>query len=215
MKIKRILCLILAMACVLALFSCGGPSADAFIKIAGTSSPTKVTTLTTVDDGEETLTGRFETTIYDAAHSETKYQYQAYGDPLVDGLDDYIKDISGTVYSMNGLYSVDGENWTTDIPDAATLQVQFNITKKNLGRISVSDDGKTLTTTVTAAQAKDILGIDIAATEDGVALTIIIDDVYLREVSFSYATENAENISVSTRYNYDAVTSPEDDGGAE
>ncbi len=208
MKIKRIVCLLLALACTAALFSCG-PSADDFIEIAAKSSPTKITTLTSVNDGDETLAGKFVTTV-DGSNSVMEYEYQRYA-TVEEGVAEnnpngFIKTLSGKVIYKDGAYSTDdGVTFTTDIPDASALQIQFKLTKKNLGKFSVTDGGKTLTTTITSAQAKAILGRDIEATEDGVVLTIVTDGVYLRSVSVSYATENAENISIETSYSYNTL----------
>lgn len=203
---------------MLALFSCG-PDADEFIEIAGKSSPTKIITQTSVNDGNEKLAGRFETTV-NGSDSEMVYEYQRYATVeegvAEDNPDGFIKTVSGTVYYKGGKYSVDGENWTTEVPDASALQVKLKLTEKNLGKFSVSSDGRTLTTTITSAQAKAILGIDVKATDDGVALTLVTDGVYLRSISVSYATEHAENISIETSYSYNAiVTAPEGevDGG--
>ncbi len=214
MKIKRIVCLLLALSCVFALFSCG-PSADEIIEIVGNSSPTKVITQTSVNDGSETLSGRFETAIT-GSDSEMIYEYERYA-TVEEGLaennpDLFIKTVSGKVIYKNGSYSLDGENWTTDVPDITAIQGRLNLTEKNLGKFSISEDEKTLTTTLTSAQAKAILGIDVAATEDGVSLTIITDGTYLRSISVSYATEKAENISIETSYSYNAVVSDGNDG---
>ncbi len=217
MKIKRIICLILALTCAFVLFSCGGASADAFIEMAENSSPTKIITQTSINDGEETLSGRFETTV-NGSNSEMIYEYQRYAtieEGVAGDTDEFIKTVSGTIYYQNGSYSTDGTNWTTSIPDASTLQVQFKLTEKNLGDFTVSTDGKTLTTTITSAQAAEILGIDVAATEDGVALTIVTDGVYLRRISVSYATENAENVSIETSYSYNAIVEDNGNGGEE
>ncbi len=215
MKIKRILCLLLAMTCIFALISCGGPSADEFIKIADSSSPTKIITQTSVNDGDETLTGRFETSVSDLGYTMV-YEYQRYATVeegvAADDPEGFIKTVSGTVYYKDGSYSTDGENWTTDIPDASTLQVKFKLSEKNLGKFSVSDDGRTLTTTVTSAQAAKMLGIDVAATEDGVAITIVTDGQYLRRISVYYATENSENVSIETSYSYESTVTSDDDG---
>lgn len=211
---KKIVCLILALACVFALASCGG-SANSFIELVNESEPTKITTVTSFNDGERTFSGKFETLI-DGSDFELTYSYERYTVPGEnDDPDAFVTTEAGTVYYKDGKYSTDGETWFAEMPDAATQQVKLALTKKNLGDYTVSKDGKTLTTSVTSEQAEAMFGINVEAAED-VEITIQHDGTFLRSLQIYYTTENAEAVTISTSYSYVPVNQPEpEEPGAE
>jgi hypothetical protein len=206
---KRIISILLAIICVFSLASCG--EADDVISIVNSSRPTKITTQTTYNTENDKLVGSFVTTI-NGSDSELVYEYQRYATVeegvAEDNPDEYIKTLSGTVYYKDGKYSTDNENWTTEAPDATTMQVKLNLTEKNLGKYTVSKDGKTLTATTTAEKASKILGVSISATAD-VKIVIKHDGTSLRSISVSYSTENAEYVEISTSYSYNKVVEEE------
>ena len=204
---KKIICLILALACVFSLFSCG--NVNSFIDIVNESAPTKILTVTSLNDGERKLTGRFETLI-DGSDFELSYSYQRYTVPGENpDPESLLTTEEGVIYYKDGKYSKDGENWVTEIPDAATQQVKLAFDKKNLGDYKISKDGKTLTASVTSEQAEAMLGINVGAT-DVVEITIKHDGTYLRSIEIYYVTANAEAITISTSYSYIPVGQPEE-----
>ena len=210
---KKIVCLILALACVFSLASCTR-DAKKFIELVNASEPTKIITITSFNDGERTLPGKFETTI-DGSNFELIYSYQRYTVPGENNDPEaFLTSEEGTVYYKDGKYSTDGENWITETPDAVTQQVKFAFDAKNLGDYTISKDGKTLTTSVTSEQAEAMLGINVNATET-VDITIQHDGTYLRSIQVYYTTENAEAVTISTSYSYMPVSespTPETDG---
>lgn len=199
---KKFICLLIALTCVLGLISCGDDPAQAFITIVNDSAPTKITTLTSINDGEETLTGKYETVI-DGQNSVMTYRYDRYA-TVDEAADSYIKTVEGTVYYKNGLYSEDGENWASASPDVAASQVDFNLDSKLLGNYTISKDGKTLTTTVTSEQAKLILGVDVNASDDKVSITVVNNGKYLSTVTVAYQTATA-SVTIDTSYTYNTV----------
>ncbi len=203
---KKFICLLIALTCVLGLISCGDDKADGFIKLVNASAPTKITTLTSINDGEETLNGKYETVI-DGQNSEMSYRYERYA-TVEEAADSYIKTVQGTVYYKNGLYSEDGENWVVATPDAVANQVALNLTSKQLGDYTISKDGKTLTTTVTSEQAEKLLGVDVNASDDKVAITVVHNGKYLSTVTVAYTTETA-SVTIDTSYTYNTVSSAE------
>lgn len=207
---KKIICLILALCCVFSLVSCDR-DAKKFIELVNASQPTKILTITSFNDGERKLTGKFDTTI-DGNDFELTYNYQRYTTPA-EGIaandpEGFLTTEEGTIYYKGGKYSEDGENWVTEIPDAAAQQVKFAFDAKNLGDYTISKDGKTLTASVTSEQAEAMLGINVAATEN-VEITIQHDGTYLRSVQIYYITDNAEAVDISTSYSYIPVAATE------
>ena len=203
---KKIICLIIALTCVFGLISCGEEKADGFIKLVNDSAPTKITTLTSVNDGEEILNGKYETVI-DGQNSEMSYRYERYA-TVEEAAENYIKTVEGTVYYRNGLYSEDGENWVAATPDAATKQVALNLNSKYLGSYTISNDGKTLTTTVTSEQAEKLLGVNVPAVDDKVSITVVHNGTYLSTVTVAYTTATA-SVTIDTSYTYNAVSAAE------
>ena len=206
---KKIISILLAIICVFSLASCG--EVDNVISIVNSSKPTKITTQTTYNLESDTLVGSFVTTV-NGSDSVLVYEYQRYA-TVEEGVtennpDGYIKTLAGTVYYKDGKYSTDNENWTTEAPDAVTMQVKLNITEKNLGKYTVSKDGKTLTATTTAEKASKMLGVTISATAD-VEIVIKHDGTSLRSIVVSYSTENAEYVEISTSYSYNKIEEQE------
>ena len=203
---KKFICLLIALTCVFGLVSCGDEKADGFIKLVNGSVPTKITTLTSINDGEEILNGKYETVI-DGQNSEMSYRYERYA-TVEEAADSYIKIVEGTVYYKNGLYSEDGVNWVAATPDAIASQVALNLDSKLLGDYTISKDGKTLTTTVTSEQAVKLLGVDVEANDDKVSITIVHNGTYLSTVTVAYTTATA-SVIIDTSYTYNTVSAAE------
>ncbi len=212
MKIKRIICLLLAMVFMLALISCGDnkdpqePESvlEPFIKMLESSNPKTIRSLTSVNTGDETLSGEYKTEIVSENEYIMNCSQQFYANPQDPDADPEQRIVTktGVISYKDGKYSYDGGDWVAAVPDSIALQVKFSFAEDNLGEYELSTDGKTFTTTLTTEQASAVLGIKVDATDDAVYLTITTDGTYLRNISISYATQNAENISVDTSYSY-------------
>lgn len=220
---KKIICLLIALSCMFALFSCGDKEIDKFIELVDSSNPTKIVTHTHVAYGdEEPLEGRFVTTI-EENNSTLEYWYERNAIPGVDDSEEPVMKIEGFVYYKDGKYSEDGENWTANVPDENVINVTFKLDKKHLGDYTVSKDGKTLTTVVTAANANKLFGLTLEnVVDDSVVLTIKNNGTYLTAVTISYSITNADgtvaDVMVDTSYTYNVITTgeePEDEGGEE
>ena len=210
---KKIICLILALTCVIGLTACTR-DAKKFIELVNASQPTKISTVTSFNDGERKLSGKFETAI-NGSDFELTYSYERYTVPGEnEDPEAFLTTEAGTVYYENGKYSKDGENWFTEVPNAVTKQVKFAFDVKNLGDYTISKDGKTLTASVTSEQAEAMLGINVEATEN-VEITIQHDGTYLRSIQVYYTTETAKSVSISTAYSYLPISddeAPEEEG---
>ncbi len=214
-KMKKIISLLLATVCLFALFSCGDSSVEDFTRIVSSSEPTKIITNTSYDNGSDVLRGSYETQIY-GADFMMAYNYEDYVTPApgVDP-DEYIAKHEGKVYYHDGLYSTDeGKTWTTGTPSETARQVKFDLGAADIADYTLSEDGKTLSFTVSAEDAEKILGVKLSATEDGVEIKVVHDGNNLRQIRVSYSTENATIVTLETSYSYSEVTSPFANGDA-
>ena len=209
---KKIICLLLALTCVFALFSCGEDKAlEAFISLVESSSPTKITTQTYIPrEGDIPLEGEFITEIDGDNFTLTgSYMRPA---TLEDQASSNTVTVPVQVYYKDGKYSVDNENWTTSVPDVTAMQVKFTLNADYLGNYTVSKDGKTLITSLSAENAKEILGLEINALVGEVSLTVTNNGTYLTGVTIMYTTtiNGAESqVVIDTSYTYSPVVKDE------
>lgn len=211
---KRLISVLLALTCVFALFSCTDGDVKDVAKLVNGSSPTKVITLTTHDDGEQKLNGKYET-IVEGENSVYTYEYQRYQTVIsgaASGNTDYVETKSGTVYYKDGLFSTDGIEWKTELPDVNAMEIKLNINPKYLKNPKFSDDKKILTATVSAQNTEKMFGVAINADENGVTVEIEHDGIYVRKITISYTQllddtgENTMAVTIQTSYSY----APED-----
>ena len=185
-----------------------------FVNRITSSDPTFIKTLTSYNDGtfDNTLTGKYETTVYPDGSFKMYFEYQEYAIPEAGAdPDGYKATRVGTVFYKDGLYSIDEmQTWGTAAPEVSALGVKFNINIETIGDdYSFSADGKTLTAYLLAENVKDVFGIELSIEEgDTVELVIETDGEYLRKVNIHYETDNADSVSIQTSYTYGAVESP-------
>ena len=217
---KKIICLILALACSFALFSCGdeeGPAPeDKLIEIAGSSEPTQIITRTYYTEKSTSILyeGVYTTVFTDGGFTlEYSYQEKAPISLDSDAGAGSVATKTGKVEYKDGKYSTDGgETWVSEAPDTVTLGVVFNVTKANLGTYTVSDDGKTLEAVLTAENVANLLGITIPAeTADAVITT---NGTYLTGMTIEYSSEQAD-VVIATSYSYIGTGAPAEEAPAE
>ena len=216
---KKIVSLFIALSCIFALFSCGETPIDSFAEIVSSSAPTKIVTLTSYNDGDNTLTGEYKTEFYGSDF--TMYcNYEFYQAPTA-GLDpgSYITSEPKTIYYRDGLYAVwnhaDGEEvnldelvWGASVPNETAMQLKLNLDAKKVKSQSVSSDKKSLEITVATENAEAVLGCKLAANENGITIVIEHDGKSLRKISVSYVTESEAEVYYETSYAYNKVVSP-------
>ncbi|MBE6644272.1 MAG: hypothetical protein E7612_02695 [Ruminococcaceae bacterium] len=206
---KKIISLLIALSCVFALFSCDESPIDSFAQIVSSSEPTKIITLTSYNDGKNSLTGRYETQLF-GSDFVMDCEYETYQIPSP-GLDEneFIKSVPVTVYYRDGLYSTDGgATWSAQVPSETAMQFELNLASGKLKDYKISTDGKTLTATVSAEDTEAVLGTKLSADEDGVSIRIVHDGKSLRQIYISYVTENEGQVSYETSYSYAEIQSP-------
>ena len=195
-----------------------------FVKHITSSEPTVIKTVTTYNDllNDNTLTGKYETTIY----GENFKMYASYDKYAIPGPgadpDSYIKNEEITVYYYESLYGYKAgvcgydeiDNWGTSAPAVSALGAKLDLNLAALGgEYSISYDGKVLTADLFDESIKAVLGIDIDVLDDSsVTLEIKTDGKYLRNINISYQVDNGtskpDTVSIQTSYTYGAVESP-------
>ena len=134
---KKIICLLLALACSFALFSCGEEEVeeapeDALIAIAGNSEPTQIKTYTYYTETSTEIVYKGEyTTVYDGESFVLDYTYEKKAVVSLDEIfEGSVQTVPGQVMYKDGKYSTDGgETWTIEAPDATALAIKLNVAK--------------------------------------------------------------------------------------
>ncbi len=204
---KRIICLLLALTCVFALFSCGDKELASIIELIDKSEPTRIVTHTQVTYGAETpLSGRFVTVI-DGNNSTTEYRYERNAVPGVDVSDEPIMEVAGTVYYKDGMFSEDGETWKTESPDMGAMLVKFVFTEKSVSNYTIKDGN--LTATLTPDEAAEIFGKTFENIKDNaIVLTIVTNGTFITGETVQYTVLDGETeaeVFVETSYTYVAL----------
>ncbi|MBO7304976.1 MAG: hypothetical protein J6V09_07125 [Clostridia bacterium] len=203
---KKIICLLLAIGCAFALFSCGEGGVEGFASLIKASQPTVIVTQINENDGDQTFISTFTTTFDgdDFTFEYSTQRYRTHQEGIEEGTTELIKTETGKIYYKNGKYSKDGTTWFSAAPDVVSKQVKLDLKAKNLDYYSISKDGKTLSALLTAEQAELVFGVAIKATGD-VELDVESDGKNIRSITIKYATEKLESVLIYTTYSYAKV----------
>jgi hypothetical protein len=209
---KRIVCLILAITCVFALFSCGGKvNLD---EVVAKATPTKVVTIVEyVAKSGETLTSEYVTE-HDTKNgiSAISYIYERFGEIELGDVERIVT-LEGKVYYKNGEVSHnEGDTWTP--AEDVMYSFTFNIDQKYFDTYTYSEDGKVITATVSPENAERVFGFAISAT-GAINVTFTTNRGYLYGVDVSYTTEAGANVVVRSSYDYAAITLAEQEPEAD
>ena len=209
---KKILCLLLALCCVFSFVACNGGDDDGIEvgnpleEVVAASAPTKIVTLVSYVYPEADprhgadLDGNYVLEI-EGSNSIFTYDFNTFATPE-EGLDSWIKTVSGTIYVKNGAISNDGEDWEIITP--ATIGAKFNLDKTAFKTYEKSEDEKTLTATITGINIESVLGYKIAADGD-VTVVITTDGFYMRGVTITYKSQQGANVTIDTSYSYNKI----------
>ena len=218
---KKIICLLLLITCSFALFACGNetpdpnegdnppavelPDAEFFDTVAN-SDPNKITTVTNTTDKAtgKTYNGLYESFIAEDGSVRHVYKYEVAKKATLENLGNpgATEEKTGEVLYNGGLYSVDGgENWIAGELDAKIVNVKFDLNREYIGEYKMSKDGKTLTATVSAENAKKILGLDEINAKGDVTIKVVTNGTYLAKVIVDYANAKASE-HIETSYTY-------------
>ena len=203
---KKIICLLLAIGCAFALFSCGEGGVEGFASLIKASEPTVIVTKMSENDGDQQFNSTFTTT-FDGDDFVFEYsiqRYRTWQEGIDEGTTELIKTESGKIYYKGGKYSNDGVEWFSAAPDVVAKQVKLDLKAKYPDYYSIRSDGKYLSSLLTAEQAELVFGVAIGAIGD-VELDIESDGKNLRSISIRYATEKLESVFIQTTYSYAEV----------
>ena len=224
---KKIICLLLALLCTFAMFSCnedtppatdnndngnnqqapeGNPELDNLIAVINSSKPTKIVTHTDYKYGDDVFKGRY-TTYIDRANNKSQFDfsYQRMAVPGEDISDSHIMTIPGTVYYKDGQVSdTEGALWSD--PGYGYLELALSLSANKLDNITFSEDGEDMTATVSAENSIRVFGTAIAADGD-ITIEIDTNGKYLYTVKISYtAKDTGAIVAINTSYDYANVT---------
>lgn len=204
---KKIICLILALACCFALFACdkGDETLEAYLGAVNASEPTNITTLTTHTRADVYYNGIYQTTMTDDGFV-FNYEYEEKAPVTADSTTGSVITKSGEIVYDGTTYMVDGEP-TTVAPNVAYMSLTLNLTAENIGEYRLSRDGNTLTAELSAEQVKAIFGTEISAT--AATLTLKLAGGRLSRVNLAYTTLDNTEVFVETSYTYTPAASAE------
>lgn len=215
---KKIICLILALVCVVACASCNnsGESQNPILGNKGTletvrdtvnnSSPTRIVTRTEYV-GKETLEAMYTTQIdRESGKSQFDFKYERYA-TVEEMLAGSIKTVEGTVYynADGSVSSSDGESW--DSKDTLTyLPENLNLEEIGFKSYEIVDNGNDLKGYIASSDSKRVFGSKIDADGD-IMLEIDTNGMYLYNIKITYtAKDTGATVVVNTSYDYSAVT---------
>lgn len=211
-KMKKILCVLLALCCAFALLSCTPSSGvlDVYAAAVADKTPTNITTRVDYTKEGEALYGYYvqriegENSIFD--YEYTRFATIEEGAGQDDGQPaDPVKTVKGTIYYRDGQYSYNGGAWESEAPTALRLDYKkFALKAENLTNPVLTDNGNKLTAVLRGEQISAVVGTELGAAGD-VELTVTSDGNALREISLRYETESGATVSVRTTYSYNAL----------
>lgn len=209
--ISLLLTLVLAFSCFAVLTACKGGEdepADDSAKICDTvktSSPTKIVTVVTYTDAKgEDLGGKY-TTMIQGEDSIFEYEYRRYRTPeegVADGSTEPIKTLTGKIYYKDHTYSAEGDQW--DASTAVSADIKLDLQLEYLTSPTVSEDGTTLTATLTSENATKVLGTDLAA-QGEISITVVTNGTNLTGIVLSCTTKTGAEVIVRTSYSYNPI----------
>lgn len=211
---KKIICMlltfVLALSCFAVLTACGddevevGPTVYEIVK---TSEPTKIVTLVSFTDAKGVDLGARYVTEIEGENSIFEYEYKRYRTPeegVADNSDEPVKTLAGKVYYKDHLYlTSEGDEW--EAASANGVTATFDLKEEYLTSPALSEDGSTLTATLTAENAAKVFGTDLKANGE-IALTVTVVGTSLTGVTVSYTTASGATVVIRTSYSYDTIT---------
>ena len=195
---KKIICLILALACCFTFFACGktDETLEAYLGMVNASEPTTITTKTTHTRGDVVYNGMYTTAMNDEGFVFT-YEYEEKAPVAADSTTGSIITKSGEIVYDGKEYKVNGET-TTVAPDLAYMSLTLNLTAETIGAYTLSRDGNTLTAKVSAEQVKAIFGTDFDTTD--ATLTPKVAGGRLSRVILEYTSADSTAVYIETSY---------------
>ena len=226
---KKIICLLISVAAMLALVSCGEcdthtdadrdgvcdvceaaveiPGAAIFAAVAS-AEPTVITTMESVSFDGAPYVSNYSTTITEDGFIHDVTSERPAG--LEDDVDSAViyewlrivyADGVYTVYTKDSADGEYGAGVTLSTPPVVEyLNVKNAITAENVSTLTVSPDGSTLTATLTAEECRNIFGATISS--ETATLTIVTVGGRLSSIDVLYTAASGAVVNVTTSYSY-------------
>ena len=221
---KKIISIVLVIACAFTLFSCGdGDTAVATLTditdMYNAISPSMVVTETTRSFGTYTLTNKStlkvgtvdgaSVAVYEYSNQQLRDIESGSGSEILDALEtitgirEYHEELG---YRENGgKWDANGEDFTPE-----TGATALNLTEETVKDFTYNEETKTYTFNVLAADTEAVFGMEI---ESDVAVTITRSAADIVGLTLAYATKNADNkdhpeirIVIKVSYYYESQT---------
>lgn len=183
---KKILALILVLACSFALFACGGPEAPSYTEAAaefitafGSTTVNSLNVTVTTETAEGTLTATYTTEYHADKTSTITYSIETI--PGLDSTEDLVVLTGTVVCDAQGLYSDGGEI----AQKLGATGIKFDYDSSKITNFEV--DGNVLAITVAAADTEAVIGYAIGA---DALVTVTKADGKITSVALSYTGVN-------------------------
>ena len=183
---KKILALILVLACSFALFACGGPEAPSYTEAAaefitafGSTTVNSLNVTVTTETAEGTLTATYTTEYHADKTSTITYSIETI--PGLDSTEDLVVLTGTVVCDAQGLYSDGGEI----AQKLGATGIKFDYDSNKITTFEV--DGNVLAITVAAADTEAVIGYAIGA---DALVTVTKADGKITSVALSYTGVN-------------------------
>ena len=189
---KKILAIVLALACVFGMMSCGGDPLIAGFKTAiSATNPTSVKIDTKLETTLGDFVGEFNATYAEDGSATITYSYEKPNDPTAEGVTDLVSTVTGTVeLSADGTYS-DGGTLVGTVAGAGGYKLNLDESKMK----NVEVNGNVLTATVEAANTEKVLGVSIAF---DVEMTLTKGESGIVSLALAYTTTEGPATIVCT-----------------
>ena len=226
---KKIICLILALATMFIFVSCGEcethvdenkdgicDECEASVEVPGAaifamaaeSDPTMVSTIVSVTKEDVSYTSNYTTSIYSVNNFVHEYTIQRTAD-LTDDVEVAIVEKTAKIEYNAGAYTyyeyVDGAYTDgvamSEAPVVEYLYVKNAISADNISEFTIDKSGKIMTATISKEQCQTIFGVSVDA-KDNITLTITTNGVRLAKISLLYTRTDGTIVSSDTSYSY-------------
>ncbi len=226
---KKIICLILALATMFIFVSCGEcethvdenkdgicDECEASVEVPGAAifamaaeaDPTMVSTIVSVTRDDVSYTSNYTTSIYSVDNFVHEYTTQRPAG-LTDDTEEAVVTKTAKVEYENGVYTyfeyVNGAYTEgavmNEAPVVEYLYVKNEINADNVTNFTIDRSGKIMTATLTSEQCKAIFGVNVD-TQENITLTITTNGVRLAKISLLYTRADGTIISSDTSYSY-------------
>ena len=189
---KKILAIVVALACVFGMMSCGGSSPVAAFKTAiNETNPTSVKIETKLETTLGDFVGEFNAVYAEDGSATITYSYEQPNDLTAEGVTELKSTVTGTVeLAADGTYS-DGGTLVGTVVGAGGYKL--NLDEGKMKNVEVS--GNALTATVEAANTQKVLGVAI---EFDVEMTLTKGESGIVSLVLAYTTEQGPATIVCT-----------------